>query len=381
MLPESEIGLSQEVLHIISFDIPFPPDYGGVVEVFYKIKALSESGVKIYLHCFSEARSPSPVLSKLCEKVYYYPRRSVLASLPFIYPYMAYSRRSELLLKNLAAIQAPVLFEGIHTCFSLPFVKNTLRYPCFVRMHNDEPAYYKILAKTEYRYLQKAYFYWEANKIKDFEAVLTLANQIFTISLADTDYFLQRYPNTEYLPAFHPFDAVKGLSGRGEYALYHGNLSVIENHQAAMFLLKEVFSVIEYPLIIAGSNPRNALIRELLRYPHVQLVQRPDDETLNTLIKHAHIHLLPTFQATGIKLKLLNALFNGRWILANDYMTAQTGLESLCVLCQNPTDFITAIQNLQNKSFPKALVLEREQLLENLFSNRKNVEWLKNRLF
>ena len=32
-------------LHIISFDIPWPPNYGGVIDVFYKIKTLSEAGV------------------------------------------------------------------------------------------------------------------------------------------------------------------------------------------------------------------------------------------------------------------------------------------------------------------------------------------------
>jgi len=31
-------------LHIISFNIPYPPDYGGVMDVFYKIKALHDLG-------------------------------------------------------------------------------------------------------------------------------------------------------------------------------------------------------------------------------------------------------------------------------------------------------------------------------------------------
>jgi len=33
-------------IHIISFDIPFPANYGGVIDVFYKAKALTDSGVK-----------------------------------------------------------------------------------------------------------------------------------------------------------------------------------------------------------------------------------------------------------------------------------------------------------------------------------------------
>ncbi|MCX6283192.1 MAG: mannosyltransferase, partial [Bacteroidetes bacterium] len=42
----------EQHLHIVSFDIPYPPDYGGVIDVYYKIKTLSEAGVKIHLHCF-----------------------------------------------------------------------------------------------------------------------------------------------------------------------------------------------------------------------------------------------------------------------------------------------------------------------------------------
>ena len=39
-------------LHIVSFDIPYPPNYGGVIDVYYKLKALHRKGVKIILHCF-----------------------------------------------------------------------------------------------------------------------------------------------------------------------------------------------------------------------------------------------------------------------------------------------------------------------------------------
>ena len=39
-------------LHIISFDIPYPPNYGGVIDVYYKIRTLHKLGIKIHLHCF-----------------------------------------------------------------------------------------------------------------------------------------------------------------------------------------------------------------------------------------------------------------------------------------------------------------------------------------
>ncbi|HMX05330.1 MAG TPA: hypothetical protein PKE14_11715, partial [Chitinophagales bacterium] len=61
-------------LHIISFNVPYPPDYGGVIDVFNKIKALHAEGIKIHLHCFEYGRNEAPELNAFCEHVYYYPR-------------------------------------------------------------------------------------------------------------------------------------------------------------------------------------------------------------------------------------------------------------------------------------------------------------------
>ena len=75
-------------LHIVSFNVPYPPDYGGVIDVFYKIKSLHDLGIKIYLHCFPYGREESEELNKICEKVYYYPRRkfyqAIYSNVPYI---------------------------------------------------------------------------------------------------------------------------------------------------------------------------------------------------------------------------------------------------------------------------------------------------------
>jgi len=39
-------------LHIVSFDVPYPANYGGVIDVFYKLKALHSLGIEIYFHVF-----------------------------------------------------------------------------------------------------------------------------------------------------------------------------------------------------------------------------------------------------------------------------------------------------------------------------------------
>ena len=54
-------------IHIVAFTIPYPANYGGVIDVFYKIKALYKLGVKINLHCFKYDRTDSIELNKYCK--------------------------------------------------------------------------------------------------------------------------------------------------------------------------------------------------------------------------------------------------------------------------------------------------------------------------
>ena len=99
---------SDKQLHIVSFAIPYPANYGGVIDVFYKLKALSALGVKITLHCFKYDRQPAKELETLCQKVYYYPRKMLGSHLLGFYPFIVGSRKSEQLVENLLKNKAPI---------------------------------------------------------------------------------------------------------------------------------------------------------------------------------------------------------------------------------------------------------------------------------
>ena len=85
-------------LHIVSFDIPYPANYGGVIDVFYKAKALAEKGVKVHLHCFKYGRKHSELLEDLFFEVKYYRRDISKKHLIKSIPYIVGSRVSEELL-------------------------------------------------------------------------------------------------------------------------------------------------------------------------------------------------------------------------------------------------------------------------------------------
>src|SRR5690606_19384349 len=123
-----------------------PPDYGGVIDVFYKIKALHDAGVKVHLHSFHYGRDEAEDLNRYCHSVHYYPRKKFFQAIYSSVPYIVGSRQSDDLLSVLAQDDYPVLFEGLHTCFYLnhPTLKNRVKA---VRMHNIEWDYYNSLGK------------------------------------------------------------------------------------------------------------------------------------------------------------------------------------------------------------------------------------------
>ena len=355
-------------LHIVSFNVPYPPDYGGVIDVFYKIKALHELGIKIYLHCFHYGREESPELDKYCEKVYYYPRRKFYQAIYSKVPYIVGSRKSDELLSNLAADDYPVLFEGLHTCLYLnhPLLKDKLKA---VRMHNVEWDYYRSLKDAERNYLIKFYFSRESKKLKKFEDDLQYANKIFAISKSDYEYLRFSYENIYYVPAFHSNADIISKPGKGDYILYQGNLSVAENNQAAMFIAMKVAEGMPFKFIIAGKQPTSALKKGIKNIPNVELVESPPFEKMAELMANAQINLLFTFQSTGIKLKLLNSLYRGRFCVVNSKMINNTGLEDLCIVEDNPTAAKRIITELMKKPFTQQDIDGRRATLESEFSD------------
>ncbi|MEA3444451.1 MAG: hypothetical protein U9R19_06950 [Bacteroidota bacterium] len=226
-------------LHLIALNIPFPPDYGGAIDIFYKIKSLHGLGLEIILHCFKYNRSQNIELNKYCTEVFYYERKNraidFFSSLPFIVK----TRNHPQLLENILNNPAPILFDGLHTCHYLNNAK-LASLTKIVRTHNIEHEYYLALTKSTNSLFHRFFFNREAKKLKNFEKVLEHANALACISPEDKSYFDNKYGNAFFIPAFHPYEKNVSLKGRGDYILFHGNLSVAENRKALDFILNEV---------------------------------------------------------------------------------------------------------------------------------------------
>ena len=359
-------------LHIVSFDVPFPPNYGGVIDVFYKIKALHKLGVKIHLHSFDYGRGKPKELNNFCENVYYYKRGSFLNILSRK-PFIVKSRRDNKLIKNLKKDSFPILFEGIHTTYPLINYEFKDRM-VLVRTHNIEHDYYSGLAKSEKTIYKKLFFKMESKKLKYYEKIIKKVNHVLTISPSEHNYFTNKFGDKcKYLPVFHKEDEVLKLSNKGKFALYHGDLRVPDNTKAIFYLI-DVFKEIDYPLIIASSFSNDKITNSIKNISNISFNFLDKSENqLENLFQNAHINVLPTFQATGIKLKLIHALFSSRFCVVTPEMVDKTGLETLCKIGSTKKEFIAKVKEYITQDYTSQEITIRSNKLST-FNTLENAQ-------
>jgi len=362
-------------IHIVAFDNPYPPRYGGVIDIWYKISVLHDAGMMIHLHYFSygKKKEEEDILRQYCATVQAYPRKTGWRSQLSIIPYIVYSRKSDALIQDLCRDDHPILFEGLHTCYYLDDPRLKGRRLLY-RESNIEHDYYRHLAKAERNPLKKVFFLCASRKLRHYEQVLENSSVMLTVSLADTEYLQRQFPSKQVIriPSFHKDDEVISVPGKGDFVLYQGNLSVAENTAAVSFLIRKVWNESMPPLVIAGKNPSKSLVRLAKTCQRIRLIANPDDATMSGLLRDAHINLMVTFQPTGLKLKLLNALFNGRFCLVNEAMLAGTGLTSLCSVDATPEQFREEIGRLFTCTFTEEEIEKRRDILSKIYSNREN---------
>ena len=358
-------------LHIVCLDAPSPPNYGGAIDMYYKIEALAATGTKIILHYFDYKKTRNCLgLEHICQEVHSYKRNGNLLEHLKRTPYIISSRINDDLIKRLNQDDFPVLFEGLHTTGIVPYLKNTRRI--LVRMHNNEGTYYRQLAKAEANFFRKSYYKLESIKIDRYQNRLDKNIPLACISAEDEREFNSKgFTKTFHLPAFIPYSNVSIEGKTGNFCLYHGNLSIAENTRVVQWLINHVFSSITIPFIIAGRNIPPQIISSVKPLRHISLVNNPTKEEMDELVKTAQVHVLPSFNSTGVKLKLLDALLRGRHCIVNQQGVEGSGLDPYCHIANTASEFINTIKQLAQKPLAQDEIAKRKEILAT-YDNAKN---------
>jgi hypothetical protein len=364
-------AMANKPLHIISFDNPYPPDYGGVIDVFYKLKSLHELGYAIHLHCFYDERNAvSEALKAITESVHLYKKNRNPLFLFSAIPFGIKSRFHKSLIQNITAVEAPILFEGLQSTMLLhQMVCQNKKY---LRLHNLESNFYTGMYRSETNWVKKIMYYFEIGKYKNYEKQLSHFEHVFTLSVYENEMVKSWADNVSYLPVFHGNALPKNLSEKGEYALYHGDLRLPDNKKSVQFLIQLFQKIPDYKLLIASSNGKDFVEQQLKNTTNIAFVTIENEQHLELLLAEAHINVLLSFQQSGTKLKLVNSLFKSRFCLINKNMVDDENLVQLCEMANTEAEFIAKINELKNKPY-----LENEsraKVLSQVLDDAKNAE-------
>lgn len=369
--------MQNKSLHIISFENPFPPDFGGVIDVYYKVKALHSLGFTIYLHCYYDDRSEvSEELKAITEKVYLYKKNKNPIFIFSKYPLPVICRFDKNLIENIKKHNAPILFEGLHSTMILRKAKLDNRK--YLRLHNIESNFYLGMSKSETNLIKKILYYFVAEKYVDYQKIIPDFNCVFALSQHEYSEAKKMNVNCIYVPVFHGNESSLTHSEFGNYAFYHGDLRLADNKRAAEFLIEVFKEIPDYNLIIASSNGKKLIESKSNTISNVKFVEISNEKHLDELLANAHINAMLSFQEAGTKLKVINSLFKSRFCLINKNMVDDEKVLSLCEIAATKEDFIRKINSLKDKPYTQNET--RNQVLMDVLNDRNNAKLIEQKI-
>ncbi len=363
-------------LHIVCPYAPWPQNHGMAIDIMNRIIALHDSGISLHLHYFCERESCHPTeLNRYCESIHIYQKTTLKKSSTGGMPAVIVSHLSDDLVFRLQQDRHPILMEGIHCSGNLPRLISNERN-IMVRMPYDASLHYKELARDEISWLKKIFFRNQSRRFRKYQHSLPKEVLYACITEQDRNRMQHEYhlPKTTYIPAFTAWQRLNSEEGIGSFCLYQADLSVAGNERAAMWLLQKVFSKIQKPFVIAGKNPSQKLLKQAHLFQHTCIVANPTSGEMNDLVRKAQILLLPSFQKsrTGMSMKLIHALCEGRHCVTNRAMTKNTGLQDACHIAESASAFASVILQLFHQPFTEEEIQLRRHLFAGRYQNETN---------
>lgn len=348
-------------LHIVTFAVPYPANYGGAIDAWNRIVALSRLGVQIKLHCFlyRNFRSQS-VIREYVREVHYYPRVVWPALFAKGQPYVVTSRKCRHLLKRLQADNDPILFDGIQATGYHADLPGRVR---MLRAHNIEHEYYGQLAE-EGTGVKSLVYKREALCLHEYETAIAKSfDAVFAISPHDYQWYQQQGATAILMPPFHGLSKIDIKPGQGDYMLYQGDLSIEINQAALLDLLKQLPEDNPLPIVVAGRSGSKTFESILAEKDNIQRKADVTDSEMIEWVRNAQMTIIHSLHLAGMKLKLFTALYHGRHILASDNCKTHTPLDR-SIHYYAPGELSASVGQYIHRAFTAADIQERTEVLQ-----------------
>lgn len=328
------INIAKTRILVVCPDFVYPPNHGGRVDIWNRIKALNKLGVCVDIVCTVKNQPLDEyvaVVQKYANKLFLTERKNTIEDMFFYYPLQFHSRRN---LKNIKInnYYDLVLLEDTSVFGILE--NDTLRYDkLLLRLQNNNNIYYRNLSRSESVLWKKLYFFIESLKFKKLDkAVMEKVGNVAYISI---DEMLHCNKNNNikkvfFLPAAIDLN-IKKQSLSSHTVLLLGNLFMPNNQEGIKFYMEKIhpklLDVDNYKLIIAG-NSRGISLKwlDLLcsRYNNIKIYDSP--KTLESIYAASSVFVNPLLHGAGVKLRTINAIENGMPVVSTKVGNEGTGL-------------------------------------------------------
>lgn len=247
--------------------------------------------------------------------------------------------------KRLNSNNYPILIEGLHCCSLLSKVTKKDRI-IGLRTHNIEHEYYNFLAKETTNFFKKIFFSSEAKRLKKYErSIKDSLDYVFPISHSDALHFKEVFGAKKCFltGAFHnqQIETVRSEN----YHLFHGNLTVEENINAARYIIKKIAPKTDKKFVIAGRNAASVIKTNL---SNVTVISSPKPEEMYDLISKSSSCIVISSVNAGIKLKILNALSAGIPIFCNPELHIDPSLRPFIKTFSSTPNLLDQLDTVQN---------------------------------
>ena len=300
-----------KTIHIWSMDRLETTSYGCILEVRGQIENALKYDLQVILYAWSKKGLLNDNPMQM-EGVQFHTlaRRKFKIYLSKRIPYIVSSRVSKVAKHKSMVQRGTVLVNGPH-CSGIYHPKNAI-----LRLHNPEALYYKSLA-SQSKGLRSLYFIWESLRLRKWEKKLAKEwnGEVWALTSSDSDYWNQMTPlsNSKVVGPMKTFVFnIPESKPDQKILLVPGKFSVIENENAARISLKSQ----DWKIIWAGHGASSDL--KIEGESRVKYVDKPNDEYISRLFSDAQAVLVHADHKSGIKLKLIQALYQARFIIAHE---------------------------------------------------------------
>ena len=381
---------------VIGSKFPFPLKDGGAIATYTLAKGLSEYDNDIFILSFNTRKHfietktiPEDkfvgINFKLVDidtRLSYW--KALINFLFTLKPYILQRFRSQKfneILKRLLTDKTfdIVQIEGLYMMQYINIIRQNIRALIAYRPHNIEHRIWELLAQNATNSLRKVYFRNLSRRIYRFEkSILNSYDIILPISPFDAAFFegqgnkktmavvpvgfkSENYPAKEDISFDHKL-------------FYIGSLEWLPNQEGITWFIDKCWPSLkdEFPgleLHIAGRNTPKWLVSN---YSKPGIVWAGEVESIKEFIRDKTIMIVPLFSGSGMRVKIVEAFFSYKAVVATGIAVMGTGGADNCelLIADDHLDFISKINSLiRNEKLYLRLVSDAYSFACNNFDN------------